>query len=136
MLYLHTLLVNSGPDLDPNIPCQSDEPCFDHNAVCGMVLKKCICRPYFEFDNLGDCIDCPMEDHFCGYNGCCGTDTLVCYYGICKPCLLDPGTRKCITREQLMYSTLSQISLALAMVLGILALITLLYKACKRPSVM
>lgn len=136
MLYFHNLFLESGPILDPNITCDSNASCLSHNAICDLLSRKCICMPNFEFDNLGFCIECPMDNHFCGYNGCCGSNTLICSYGVCRPCMLDPVTMKCITREQLMYSTLSQISLALAMVLGILALITLLYKACKRPSVM
>lgn len=132
MIYFENFLVNSVPGLDPNITCETDEPCLDNNAVCGMM--KCICPPYFEWDVIGKCNECPLENHYCGYNGCCGSNTLLCYYGVCKPCVRETGSTKCITREQMMYSTLSQISLALAMVLGILALITLLYKTCKKPN--
>lgn len=132
MLYFQNLLLNNVSD--PNIPCTSDEICLEINAVCDRALQKCICRNNFEFDNIGNCIECPEENHFCGFDGCCGSDTLVCYFGVCKPCVREVGSMKCITKEQLMYSTLSQISLALAMVLGILALVTLLYKTCKKPN--
>ncbi|XP_063705607.1 uncharacterized protein LOC134834764 [Culicoides brevitarsis] len=136
MLFFHPNYMLNNPGLDPNVPCNSNEPCKPYNATCHSVYQKCVCFRNWEFDNLGICIECPMENHICGFNECCGSDNLVCYYGLCKPCVRDTNTGRCITKEQLMYTTLSQISLALAMVLGILALITLLYKTCKRPNTM
>jgi len=97
--------------------------------------KVCTCLDYYErnLDNL--CVKCPGEGEAC--TNCCHGSTLFCHNGFCLPCLRrNLGSHECVSQESLVYLTLSQVALATAMIFGILAMITLLYRIVTHPMYM
>ncbi|XP_058811355.1 uncharacterized protein LOC131676251 isoform X2 [Topomyia yanbarensis] len=86
---------------------------------------SCDCKPEFEFNpEDGRCHICPSEGHAC--STCCFGGT-VCYGGRCQHCWKDQNG-DCLTQDSLFFLTAAQVALATAMIIGISALATLLYK--------
>lgn len=91
-------------------------------CVYGMV---CECKPEFEYrEEDGRCHLCPTEGNYC--TNCCFGGT-VCYGGRCQHCWKDQNG-ECISQDSLFFLTAAQVALATAMVVGVAALATLLYK--------
>lgn len=106
---------------------------FQCNATTQICMDKitCDCKPGFEH-NLEDgrCHLCPSEGHPC--ISCCLGES-ICYRGYCHRCFRDQNG-ECISQDSLFFLTAAQVALATAMVIGIAALATLLYKTFRARS--
>lgn len=106
---------------------------FQCNATTQMCvdMMTCDCKPGFEH-NLEDgrCHLCPSEGHPC--LSCCLGES-ICYRGYCQRCFRDQNG-DCISQDSLFFLTAAQVALATAMVIGIAALATLLYKTFRARS--
>lgn len=132
-------LIDSTNEILYGIPYQSycfnDTYCNDkNNEVCDLAKNRCICKQYYEPNGRGDCIECPSLLEPC--DSCCNQPFFTCSRGICVQCHLDVETQECISKDTLFYITLSQVALSAAMVLGVLALVMLLYRSCSRPALL
>ena len=99
-----------------------------------MESRQCICEDFYEPDEHNGCIKCPGFLERCEF--CCNHPSYTCSRGICVHCNFDEETQECIAKDTLFYITLSQVALSAAMVLGIIALVMLLYKSCTRPGLL
>ncbi|KAL9693205.1 hypothetical protein quinque_012490 [Culex quinquefasciatus] len=104
--------------------------CNATTQIC-VDMMSCDCRSGFEH-NLEDgrCHLCPSEGHPC-VNCCLGES--ICYRGYCQRCFRDQNG-DCISQDSLFFLTAAQVALATAMVIGIAALATLLYKTFRARS--
>uniref|UniRef100_A0A182PQA2 EGF-like domain-containing protein n=1 Tax=Anopheles epiroticus TaxID=199890 RepID=A0A182PQA2_9DIPT len=70
----------------------------DNSTNCGGIVcdaetevcrddSFCECRPHFENIGSFQCVPCPAEGQHC--RGCCISDALTCYRGLCQRCSLD-----------------------------------------------
>ena len=70
----------------------------DNLTQCGAVVcvaetevcredSFCECKPHFEDQGSFQCVPCPAEGQYC--RGCCISDALTCYHGVCRRCSLD-----------------------------------------------
>ncbi|XP_053685830.1 uncharacterized protein LOC128735364 [Sabethes cyaneus] len=85
----------------------------------------CECRPDFDYNpDDGRCHVCPGDGQLC--TSCC-FGGMVCHAGRCTHCWKDQDG-ECITQDSLFFLTAAQVALATAMVIGVSALATLLYK--------
>ncbi|XP_001237639.4 uncharacterized protein LOC120898899 isoform X1 [Anopheles arabiensis] len=111
----------------------------DNLTQCGAVVcvaetevcredSFCECKPHFEDQGSFQCVPCPAEGQYC--RGCCISDALTCYHGVCRRCSLD-SNGNCISQESLFFLTAAQVALATAMVLGVISLSFLLYKTLR-----
>uniref|UniRef100_A0A1Q3FJ67 Uncharacterized protein n=2 Tax=Culex tarsalis TaxID=7177 RepID=A0A1Q3FJ67_CULTA len=114
---------------DDQISCGQFQ-CNATTQICHEMMS-CDCRPGFEH-NLDDnrCHLCPSEGHPCG--SCCLGES-ICYRGYCQRCFRDQNG-DCISQDSLFFLTAAQVALATAMVIGIAALATLLYKTFRARS--
>ncbi|XP_049530814.1 uncharacterized protein LOC125948612 isoform X1 [Anopheles darlingi] len=110
---------------DTLVPC-GDIHCRNATEICNDQI--CECKPNFEDIGTFECVPCPGEGLHC--RGCCMTDALICYRGICQRCDTD-SNGNCITQESLFFLTAAQVALATAMVLGVISLSFLLYKTLR-----
>ncbi|XP_050084202.1 uncharacterized protein LOC126570467 isoform X2 [Anopheles aquasalis] len=101
---------------DTLLPC-GDRHCSNATEIC-KDDQFCECKPHFEDLGTFECVPCPGEGLHC--RGCCMTDALVCYRGICQR-----------PQESLFFLTAAQVALATAMVLGVISLSFLLYKTLR-----
>lgn len=103
-----------------------DTLCQEETEVC-RENSYCECKPHFEDQGSQKCLPCPGEGQLC--HGCCISDALTCYRGICQRCAVD-SNGNCI-QESLFFLTAAQVALATAMVLGVISLSFLLYKTLR-----
>lgn len=104
-----------------------DTFCHPETEVC-REESYCECKPHFENVGSFECLPCPGEGQHC--RGCCISDALTCYRGVCQRCSLD-SNGNCISQESLFFLTAAQVALATAMVLGVISLSFLLYKTLR-----
>ncbi|EAT35439.1 AAEL012398-PA [Aedes aegypti] len=94
------------------------------------IVDRCECKPNLEQREDGSCHICPMEGQSC--TGCCFGDA-ICYGGRCQRCYMDQNG-ECIAQTSLFFLTAAQVALATAMVIGVSALATLMYKTFRARS--
>lgn len=104
-------------------------------TTCSITTQDCIhdrceCKPNLEQREDGYCHICPMEGQAC--TGCCFGEA-ICYGGRCQRCYMDQSG-ECIAQTSLFFLTAAQVALATAMVIGISALATLMYKTFRARS--
>ncbi|XP_049300738.1 uncharacterized protein LOC125774650 isoform X1 [Anopheles funestus] len=104
-----------------------ERECHPETEVC-REESYCECKPHFENVVSFECLPCPGEGQHC--RGCCISDALTCYRGVCQRCSLD-SNGNCISQESLFFLTAAQVALATAMVLGVISLSFLLYKTLR-----
>nr|XP_032512798.1 uncharacterized protein LOC116766799 isoform X1 [Danaus plexippus plexippus] len=95
----------------------------------------CYCSDgYIPDVNRNKCIRCPGLGESCA-GTCCSphkNETLQCWQGICRSCYESLGNWICRdSNDQIILISSSQIVMAVALVLGIIATFSLMYKLCK-----
>lgn len=107
---------------------------------------SCVCGEKFTLDDeTGICVACPLEGEACKTHCCpltvltAGDETLHCRSGQCQRCVLADDFNTLLCHEninnQLMFISATQIAMATALIMGILATFILLYKLCAKSSV-
>ncbi|XP_053680180.1 uncharacterized protein LOC128731108 [Anopheles nili] len=111
-------------ELSDAITTCGEAVCHEETEVCNE--GTCQCKPHFE--GSIECVPCPGEGQPC--RGCCVSNALTCYLGVCHRCSVD-SNGNCISQESLFFLTAAQVALATAMVLGVISLSFLLYKTLR-----
>ncbi|XP_055540364.1 uncharacterized protein LOC129727019 isoform X2 [Wyeomyia smithii] len=107
------------------IPC-GETICDPFSEVCEG-NTTCQCMPNFKFDpEYWRC--CPVEGMIC--SGCCYGDA-ICFAGRCNPCYYRDQHNNCIVQDSMFFLTAAQVAFATAIVIGVTALATLLYKTAR-----
>ncbi|XP_050667685.1 uncharacterized protein LOC126967237 [Leptidea sinapis] len=115
-------------------PSEEEDVCpgFCSGEAYDCIDGDCYCAPGFIPNYYQTrCIECPGLGEAC-YGPCCGGNTtLQCWHGVCQTCYSTFGTWIC--RDQFIMVSGTQIVMASALVLGIIATFILLYKLCAVP---
>ncbi|XP_034830167.1 uncharacterized protein [Maniola hyperantus] len=114
----------------------SEEKCYSYcvGEQYECINGKCYCtNGYIPDYHHSTCVKCPGLGEKC-FGPCCGAldnETLQCWHGVCQSCYGSHGNWICSdSMEQMLLVSGSQIVMAVALVLGIVATFTLLYKLC------
>ncbi|XP_055678872.1 uncharacterized protein LOC129787360 [Lutzomyia longipalpis] len=118
-------------------------PCTDNNhckyrEICNVEIGLCQCDEYsipYEYAAGKEfCKLCPLEGEPCEDN-CCYGDNIFCIRDVCTACKRkDNGALLCPNGGHLIFATASQIALSAALIIGIAALATLLFRMCSKRS--
>ncbi|XP_059611578.1 uncharacterized protein LOC132258327 [Phlebotomus argentipes] len=119
-------------------PCLSDSDCSEYRQICNTDIGFCQCNefstPYEYAPGKQLCMLCPGEGQPCEDNCCYGED-IFCIHDVCTQCKRkENGGFLCPNGGHLIFATASQIALSAALIIGIAALATLLFRMCSKRS--
>ncbi|XP_055697316.1 uncharacterized protein LOC129798281 [Phlebotomus papatasi] len=117
------------------ISCSEDNPCRN-SQICNNGICECdeFSIPQEYAPGKEFCKRCPMEGQPCLENCCFGED-IFCVQNICTRCKQkENGGLLCPHGGHIIFATASQIALSAALIIGIAALATLLFRMCSKRS--
>ncbi|GAB0093523.1 hypothetical protein DMENIID0001_086730 [Sergentomyia squamirostris] len=137
-LFIHkfTIVAEASSNLTEGF-CQDDSHC-GIREICNVQSEQCQCDgnsyPHEYKPDIFYCAQCPMEGEYCR-NGCCFGNDVLCVRDICTQCTKkENGGHICPNSGNLIFATASQIALSAALIIGIAALATLLFRMCSKRS--